>query len=98
MATQNGPIPNLTPKARFQLSGDSISKHRQMVDSREFERGLDFALLQYQADCCLRENNPTVLGLKIVGAQEFAKTLRLLSEKEEIKLPPPVQTNLVETP
>lgn len=85
---------NPTPKARFQLSNDNISKHRDMVDKREFERGADFALLQYSAELCDKENNPTVVGLKIAGAHEFLKIFRLLSERAELKPLPRPNDNL----
>lgn len=84
-------IDNPRPKARFQLSNENVAKHRDMVDNRAFERGADFAMLEYQAELAQKENNPTVLGLKLVGAQEFLQTFRLLSETA--KLTPPIRAN-----
>ena len=83
--------PYVTPQARFQLSADNVRKHRDMVDGREFERGADFAMLEYVAQTCQRETNPTILGLKIAGAQEFLKSFKTLGETIEIK--PPVRHN-----
>jgi len=87
MSKETNPRPNVNPlpKARFQTSADSITKHRDLVDRNEFQRGCDFALLEYQAELCDKENNPTVVGLKIAGAQEFLKVFRLLSENVEFK-------------
>lgn len=85
---------NPYPKARFLASNDNVNKHRDMVDSRTFERACDFALLQYQAELCERESNPTVIGLKIAGAQEFVKLFRLLSEDVKVKPTPRPNDNL----
>jgi hypothetical protein len=87
---------NPTPKARFQLSAQNISAHRELVDKREFERASDFALLQFQAELCDKENNPTIVGLKIAGAQEFLKVLRALSENEVLKIAPRPNDNLAQ--
>ena len=40
--------PLKTPKQRFQEYSQWIGEHRQMVDSIAFQRGLDYAMLQYQ--------------------------------------------------
>lgn len=88
---------NPSPKARFQQSPESISKHRDLVDKREFERGADFTMLQYIGELCDKENNPTVLGLKIAGAQEFLKVFRLLSEKPLLTALPKPNDNLTES-
>lgn len=77
------PVANLFPKARFQQSPDNITKHRVMVDSREFERGTDFAFLQY---CMLlgasvkTQEAAFSAGLKLAGAVEFLSTLKMLGE------------------
>lgn len=84
----------ITPKARFQLSRDNVTKHRDMVDTREFERGADFAMAEYVAEASVRETNPAVLGMKIVGAQEFLKCFKMLGEQIEIKPLPKVSDNL----
>lgn len=77
------PITNPTPKARFQESGDNISKHRDMIGSKEFQRGCDSALLQYQAVLGLRTTDMATAAanqFKLLGAQEFLQELRLLAE------------------
>ena len=77
-----------TPKHRFQESKDNVSKHRDLVASKEFERATDFALLQYQAQLASTVNadfnGMAAMGLKILGAQEFVRTLRMLSESPSI--------------
>jgi hypothetical protein len=92
--TDTNRVVNPLPKARFQTSPDNITKHRDLVDRNEFQRGCDFALLEYQAELCDKENNPTVVGLKIAGAQEFLKVFRLLSEKAQLKPIPRPNDNL----
>jgi hypothetical protein len=42
-------------------------------------------MLQYQCELCSRETNPTVIGLKLAGAQGFLKTLKLLSERPTLR-------------
>lgn len=63
-----------------------------MMETREFERGLDFALMEYQAQLAMEcSANPLqmggVTGLKLTGAHEFIQTLKLLSEKPSISRP-----------
>lgn len=84
------PIANPTPKAKFQESNDNISKHRAMVDSREFERAQDVGLLEHTAAIALTFN-PTsqveaiAAAFRIRGALEYAMQMRMLAEKP---LPP----------
>lgn len=87
-------IINPSPKTRFQQSTDSISKHRAMVDTREFSRAADFAMLQYQRELSIKESNPAVLGMKLVGAQEFLNTMTMLAETIELKPLPKTSDNL----
>ena len=75
------------PRAQFQSSGDNVSKHRDMIGSPVFERALHFALLQYQADLCQDDNNLNECAarhLRIRGAMEFVRVLRLLAETPTI--------------
>lgn len=82
--------PNLNPppKHRFQESADNISKHREMVESRTFERAIDFALMQYQLLLAAEtQRNPGAAafsGLKATGAVEFVDVLKNLSEMPPI--------------
>ena len=54
-----------------------------MIDLPEFQRGVDFTILQYQADLIMRNNNMNEAAaglLKLQGAMEFVQTLRNLGE------------------
>lgn len=95
----NQPITNKTPKVRFMETAANIHKHRALVDSEDFQRGVDFALLQYQLDLAnqISDGNSAVgVGLRIKGAQEFLFTLRNLSEMPKIAGPVRVLDNLTE--
>lgn len=72
-----------SPKARFLESADNISKHRSMVDSKEFQRACDFAMLQFSASVCqeIQDGNTAMaVGMKLLGANQFMQVLRNLSE------------------
>jgi len=85
---------NLTPKQRFQESKDNVSKHREMIESREFERAIDYALMEYQLQSARQTatinppnaNDAVCRHYSQVGACEFVAILRNLAE------PPPVIT------
>lgn len=84
MATtpQAAPL-NPSPKTRFHLSADNLKKHRDLVDSNEFQRGADFALLQYQAQLSLQPvemAGAAANHFKMTGALEFLQAFRLLAE------------------
>lgn len=99
--TDNKQITNPTPKQRFMESADNISRHRSMIDSREFQRGLDFALLEYQHQCMRLVNEPNSaasMGLRLRGVYEFLDVFRLLGENVKITAVPRVQDSLPETP
>lgn len=78
---------NANAKSRFQLSADNVTKHMEMIGSREFERACDFAMLQYQQNVVVNaEPNPNgaLAGFfRLLGAQEF------LSELRRLAIPPP---------
>lgn len=80
---------NPTPRARFQDSKDNVSKHRDLIASREFERAIDFALAEYQRIMAAGpvDSNPQLAlagHYKQMGAVEFVHVLRNLAE------PPPL--------
>jgi hypothetical protein len=93
MATQNP-----TPKARFQGSTNNITAHRKMVELPEFDRGIDFAKLQYlqyltdTAPADLMSQNYLAACAacfqRVMGMNEFVSVLRNLSETPT--LPPKV--------
>jgi len=79
------PLINLTAKARFLESNENISAHRKLVDSREFQRACDFAMLSFahaasQAPIAPEEMSLGAAGLKLRGAHEFLSIFRNLSE------------------
>lgn len=89
MAPSITPLPtqpnhNPSPKQRFQQSNDNVSKHRDLTASREFERGMDFAMLEMcsrLAATITDGNSAMAAGFRLMGAHEFAQNLKLLSEK-----------------
>ena len=75
--------PLKTPKQRFQEYSQWIGEHRQMVDSIAFQRGLDYAMLQYQqqiAGSVTDSAGAGAAGLRLQGMVEFVNTLKNLSE------------------
>jgi hypothetical protein len=77
-------VKNPIPKARFQESVDNISKHRDLIQMREFQRACDFSMLQYQIELANATNGNVNLAaaahMKLCGAQEFLFVLRNLGE------------------
>jgi hypothetical protein len=73
----------LSPRQRFQQSGDNISKHRALVDNNDFNRAIDCAVNQLSIQ--LASNMPDsqagmIAGFKLAGAQEFIAILKGLAE------------------
>jgi hypothetical protein len=80
------PTSNPSPKSRFLESNDNISKHKRMIESNEYQRGLDFSMLQYQADLALRcsdPNNAHVMGIKLSGVLEFLDVMKRLADSPQ---------------
>lgn len=76
-----------TPKTRFLALPDAVKHHRAMMEDRAFERGIDFALLQYQVELagkCTDANAAMRTGLCLLGAQEFVHILKTLSETSKL--------------
>jgi len=86
---------NLTPKQRFCESVDNTNKHRDLVDSKEFQRGCDFAMLEMARDLSDKSNDANAsipAALMLRGAHEFLKIFRSLSEKPiDPPVPPPAR-------
>src|SRR5437867_13267220 len=83
MSATASPIINPSPKARFMESGQSISKHREMVQSNEVQRALDYGLLEFQRqvlDGLTNLNEAAGAALRIQGALQFAHLLKTLAE------------------
>jgi hypothetical protein len=77
------PLTNPQPKQRFQNSGDNVSRHRDMIDSTEFQRAADFGMLQYAAYLGSQVsdgNSAMAVGFQLKGAHDFLMTLRNISE------------------
>jgi len=79
------PPPNLnpSPKAQFRESGENISKHRALLESREFHRAIHYAKTQYwrQLAMATPDNNYAMaMGWKMIGVEEFLAVLMNLSE------------------
>lgn len=78
------PLPiNPTPKLQFQQSSDNIAKHKRLLEMTELERGINFALLQMQADLADRPTDGNAAAanwFRIMGANDFIKTFRELAQ------------------
>lgn len=65
-------------------SSDFTSKHRNLVDSPEFQRACDFAMLELTRELSNAANDANAsipVALMIRGAHKFVETFRNLSEK-----------------
>ena len=83
--------PNLNPiaKERFRQSPQNISDHRALVESRAFDRAMDFAKLQYMTELAnsTHDNNAAMAnGWKVRGVEEFCGVMRTLSEHQIIQV------------
>lgn len=93
----NTPTINLSPKGRFLQSNDNVSRHRAMLETREFERASDFSMVQYCASIAesVRDANTALAaGFKLQGAFEYAHTFRNLSEQAKVPSIPAKADNL----
>lgn len=85
---------NPSPKWRFLQSKEFVEKHRELVDSDEFQRAVDYGLAQYLrglVDTAPNDISSSTymassasLFQRVVGAHEFLSVVRNLSE-----VPPP---------
>lgn len=75
-------ITNPSPKARFIHSKEFVEKHRELMQRDDLQRGLDYALLEYQKEVAMRTNEQMAgTGhFRIVGALEFIQILKDLAE------------------
>jgi len=84
------PNTNPAPKSQFMESKDNISKHRNMIESGEFQRAIHYALLQYDWNLC--SQMPQDLGgaganfLRSQGARQFLDVLLKLAEMPPVPL------------
>jgi hypothetical protein len=83
--TQQTRILNPSPKTRFQEVESNIRDHKRMVDLPEFQKGMDYAMLEAQSRWARQVNDgqtAMAVGLKIQGALEFIQELVLLAENQ----------------
>ncbi len=83
MTTTTPHTENLTPKQRFQLDANALSRHRDLIASDDFKRAVDTAMLQYQIDLTVQCKDPNAamrVGLCMLGAQELISVIRQLAE------------------
>jgi len=84
---------NPSPKARFQRIGKAIETHRALIERDDLERGIDYALLEYQrmlANMDQSANSAAACHFRMLGALEFLTVFRNLGETAQ--LPTIVQT------
>lgn len=75
--------PNPSPKARFLSVKPYVNTHRDLVLRDDFQRALDYALMEYQTQVA-RNTDYAMAGaghFRIVGALEFVTVLKTLSEQ-----------------
>lgn len=93
----NTPSVNPTPKARFQESNDNIAKHHKLVDSTEYQRAIDFSLLEYQKNLSMNASDPNAamtMGVKISGVLEFLTVMKQLGDPPQVYDRRPPKDNL----
>ena len=73
---------NTPPKDRFKEIPEFVHAHRELMQSPNLRRSLDYALLEYQRRVC-RETNEQMAGaghFRMLGATEFIDVLINLAE------------------
>lgn len=82
------PVPNVnpSPKERFLSNREFVTKHHDLIQLPEFQRALDYALLQMSRELAIRETPDAqdAMGAhyEIKGANDFIKTLKRLAESD----------------
>jgi hypothetical protein len=78
---------NPSPKVRFQESAQNISKHRDMIQTAEFQRACDYSLMQMQwilaQDKTDSFNAKAANQLKMDGVLEYLAIFRTLGEQPQ---------------
>ncbi len=80
--TIQAPI-NPSPKQKFMSLKEWVEQHHAMIDGQQFERAMQYGLLEYQRRLC--EQTTDMAGAaanhwKMVGASELMHVLRTLAE------------------
>lgn len=71
-------------------AGENIARHKTLVDSEHFIAATDAALLHVQElwiQQITEPNTAMAVGLKVQGAHEFLKCLKLLVETPQVPMP-----------
>lgn len=93
------PLVNPSPKERFQSNREWVNAHRDMLLLPEFQRALDYALLQQGHNLSLRETPATqdAMGFyyEAKGASDLVKILKRLAEADHVQTKPVDRDNLV---
>lgn len=92
---------HLSPKSRFQQSQDNLKKHHALVDSNDYARGVDFALLEYQSQLALKCSNDAAahgMGVKITGVLEYLEVFKRLADVNVVPTHTRIQDHLPEMP
>lgn len=73
---------NPTPKEQFLSNKKVVEAHNSMMQSVQMDISINTALLQYAHDLMVKtpESMPGAGHYKLVGAMEFVRVLRTLSE------------------
>lgn len=97
----NTPPVLLDPKARYQQSSDTISKHRDLIEDPRFQKAIDTAMLQYmkmQSNGAPTQYEAMCNGIAIKAIYDFCEILKQLSEKTVMPTRTPPNDNLVVRP
>lgn len=80
---QSPPSFNPSPKQRFRERANNIALHKDLLALPEFERAIDFAVLEYHRKVSAEikdTNSALAAGYKMQAVTEFLDVLRTLTE------------------
>lgn len=70
------------------VSANNISEHQAMLESRTFQRAVDFTTLQYAMFLAQKVSDEptyaTTAGIKLAGMHEFMHSMKLLGIKPQV--------------
>jgi hypothetical protein len=88
--TKAPPNFNPSPKTRFQMHGQNLSLHKDMIASKTFEVGTDAAMLHLQMKVTQQitdGNTAMAAGYRMLGALEFLGALKTLAQTDVAPTP-----------
>lgn len=93
---------NPSPRLRFQSGNGNIAAHHNLIELPAFDRGIDFAMLQYSSDLSESGQNQDNMkamanGYKLQGAKEFLSLLKTLAEVPQFPMARKDVDNLTKT-